>query len=428
MGRGGTRKCWKCGGHGHTQVQCQAVTPQGNHYVIRCFICGSDDGHGARKCPKRTPADDKWPQREPKIERVICSPSAGDKEGHRLSVLVTTSPVPSNPSTMMLEAVLASFSRVKGLADCPLVIVCDGFKTGRIQSTWKAGKITEDAAERYEEYKANLERLLENGTLPRGTKIVIMEGHNGQAFGVKAGLAHVESDYVLVHQHDLEFTFDFHVDKVIAVLDQPDNNVKYVGLPLLVNLHYESCAWRHGVRVAPENHGDDLQLMPLVFWYDSTHIASVQHYRDLIFGEQEVYSAGNFIEETFGVRQREDIMARGMDVAHAKYGTYHLISRGADGERRALIMHLNGVRFLTPEQRLQRGFPEGDPSVEQFPSRCMMNRRQRRLKIILDAMMAFVGLEKSAACPLRDILSKELNKTRHRIGAPASQCLASCAT
>lgn len=51
---------------------------------------------------------------------------------------------------------------------------------------------------------------------------------------------------------------------------------------------------------------------------DSTHITSVEHYMSLVFSE--TYVAGNFVEETFGVRQRNDIMAKGMAV-HAKYGT-----------------------------------------------------------------------------------------------------------
>lgn len=34
---------------------------------------------------------------------------------------------------------------------------------------------------------------------------------------------------------------------------------------------------------------------------DSTHIALVEHYKSLVFGPEEPYSAGNFVEETFGV-------------------------------------------------------------------------------------------------------------------------------
>merc|ERR1719410_2990660 len=337
-----------------------------------------------------------------------------------MSVLITTSPVPSNPSTMMLEAVLGSFSRAEGLAECPLVIVCDGYRYSQ-KSTWKAGRVTDDAAWRYERYLENLEAMLESGKLPKGTQLVILEGHNGQALAVKAGLAHVNTPLVCVHQHDLEFMFDFKLHRVLDALESPDNDVKYVGMPLLVNIHYEACAWQHhGVRVQQTSIGG-LQLVPVIFWYDSTHITSVAHYHDLIFAESEVFKPGDFVEETFGVRQRLNIMANGL-AAHPKYGTYHCLSFGADGSRRPLICHLNGVRFLTPEQRAERGFP-ADPPKEFFPSRVMMNRRQRKVKRILDEVIGFAATERLLCEEVRNILSKLLNETRISISAPASRSL-----
>lgn len=339
-----------------------------------------------------------------------------------MSVLVTTSPVPSNPSTMMLQAVLSSFSRVEGLTACPLVIVCDGFRQASGKSTWKAGQITEDAAERYEGFLQNLEGLLNTGVLAPGSRLVVLNGHNGQALALQAGLAQVETPFVCVHQHDLEFMFDFGLQRVLDVLEDGSNDVKYVGMPLLVNLHYEACAWQHhGVRVQEMECGG-LRLVPTVFWYDSTHITSVEQYRTLVFGPQETYKPGNFVEETFGVRQRQDIMGNGM-AAHGRYGTYHCLSHSRDGSRRPLICHLNGVRFLTPEQRAQRGYP-ADPPVEFFPSRVLVNRRQRKLRFILDAIIVFAGMvDRAEICTVKDILAKELNDTRFRCSEPASRCL-----
>merc|ERR1712008_468126 len=59
---------------------------------------------------------------------------------------------------------------------------------------------------------------------------------------------------------------------------------------------------------------------------------SVAHYHNLIFAESEVFKPGDFVEETFGVRQRLNIMANGL-AAHPKYGTYHCLSFGADGSK-----------------------------------------------------------------------------------------------
>jgi len=80
------------------------------------------------------------------------------------------------------------------------------------------------------------------------------------------------------------------------------------------------------------------------------------------------------------------------------------------------------VRFLTPEQRAERGFP-ADPPVEFYPSRVMVSKRSRRLRAILDVIVCFVGAELGQANELKNILSKELNETRFRSGKPASHCL-----
>lgn len=434
MGRRGVTepKCWRCKKKGHEQSKCPEAAHAGGESK-RCFCCGSD-AHLAPECPlnDRIPGDP-WPRvrvvvhgdsrPSPQSHAIAVEPAAEARcAATRLSVLITTSPVPSNPSTMMLEAVLASFRRVEGLVDCPLIIVCDGFRNAS-KSTWKAGQITEDAAEQYDGYQQNLRHMLETGQLPRSTQLVILEGRNGQAFAVQAGLAVVQTRFVLVHQHDLEFPFDFGLSRVLDVLEDPDNDVKYVGMPLLTNLNYEGIAFQHhGVRVHEQAIGS-VRLVPIIFWYDSTHITSVEHYRTLVFGPDEKYRPGNFVEETFGIRQRNDIMKNGMSV-HSKYGTYHCLSHSVDGSRRPLICHLNGNRFLTPEQRSQRGYPS-DPPVECYPSRVMMNRRQRRLRMILDTILSLSGVDLADMDSVRNILAKEFNATRRRCSDPSSLCLPS---
>ena len=141
--------------------------------------------------------------------------------------------------------------------------------------------------------------------------------------------------------------------------------------------------------------------------YDSTHIAAVNHYRSLTFGTF-VYHHGDFIEETFGVAQRNDIMQQGM-AAHATYGTYHLLCYGSDGAQQPAISHLNGVRFLTPEQRVAKGYPAHCDA----PSRVMVHRSERRLKNILDSIIRFAGICEELD-RLKNILSIQLNAARIR--------------
>jgi hypothetical protein len=43
-----------------------------------------------------------------------------------LKTIVQTSPIPSHPSTALLEALFRSFQHVDGLLESRIVIVCDG--------------------------------------------------------------------------------------------------------------------------------------------------------------------------------------------------------------------------------------------------------------------------------------------------------------
>lgn len=45
-----------------------------------------------------------------------------------LSIILTTSPTVSNPSTELIENIIESFGLVSSLLTCKLIIVCDGVK------------------------------------------------------------------------------------------------------------------------------------------------------------------------------------------------------------------------------------------------------------------------------------------------------------
>ena len=93
-------------------------------------------------------------------------------------------------------------------------------------------------------------------------------------------------------------------------------------------------------------------LIPLLFWFDKTHVCRTEHYRNFLFRRAYFLRDGDFIEDTFGHRELDDIKGNGIG-AHAKYGTF-LYERD-DGLE--LLAHLDGRRFLTPDQRETRGMP-----------------------------------------------------------------------
>lgn len=151
-----------------------------------------------------------------------------------LTVLITTSPVSSNPSTHMLEEVLARFSLVPRLNECQKIIVCDGFKV-RDRAKHRAGCITADEVESYKQYITNL-RSLAAGVYPESllspspstedqaqqafsvslfkrTQVVELGERQGFGFAVKAVLEMRKQDgefmintpFLMVVQHDRTF-------------------------------------------------------------------------------------------------------------------------------------------------------------------------------------------------------------------------------
>ena len=75
-----------------------------------------------------------------------------------MSIILTTSPVPSNPSTALIETVLRSFAHVPDLFKCQLLIMCDGYSIG-CSAKYKRGVVTAEGARDYEEYISRLRRL-----------------------------------------------------------------------------------------------------------------------------------------------------------------------------------------------------------------------------------------------------------------------------
>merc|ERR1712224_63619 len=75
-----------------------------------------------------------------------------------VSVILTTSAVPSHPSTYLLDETLKSMSLANGLTSCSLLIVCDGYKScpEGVESRCRMGIINPDLASRYDEYKRRL--------------------------------------------------------------------------------------------------------------------------------------------------------------------------------------------------------------------------------------------------------------------------------
>lgn len=239
-----------------------------------------------------------------------------------ITIIVVTSPAPSNPSTELISQSIESCDLVNGLEGCPVIIVMDGFKVGPVDRT-KLGRITEESAARYELYH---QALLETFSSSR-YRVVRNSIHQGFALSVKVGLELCTTKYCVVSQYDRMFCAPFgRLGDLVKAME--DNvNIRYIGFPTSTNVSHDKfistnynlyCLNKPEVKLCLDEH---FYLQPAVFWYDSQHLAHVERYlqiyrpyknmpfhlRDIIGNKSiknMILRPGDFIEDRFGQMQR----------------------------------------------------------------------------------------------------------------------------
>ena len=97
---------------------------------------------------------------------------------------------------------------------------------------------------------------------------------------------------------------------------ESDSDIKYVGLHTGSTLGYQKkISSRYRINLQQRVVGE-VTLLPMIQWYDSTHIATVEHYRNFVFGRERL-TKGNFIEADLGQKQLQSIQQCGME-AHVR--------------------------------------------------------------------------------------------------------------
>jgi hypothetical protein len=242
-------------------------------------------------------------------------PRYGEELWKKLTVLMTTSPVRSNPSTEMFEAVVNTLDLVAGLNLCDMVVACDGYKISEDKEKPRRGVILPDQVERYKEFRQNLKNLYEDscssdsdGTTkrkvqpPRRRHVQVLElqEHCGFSFAVKHALEPVKTPYVMVVQHDHSFVRNFDLKGCVQTLELHPDNVKYIGLLSTSTLNYPRVVQsKYAFKMDRTFAYNNLPLVPLIYWYDKTHICSVRYYKEFVFSEcyPAYWLTGNGLDE-----------------------------------------------------------------------------------------------------------------------------------
>ena len=189
-----------------------------------------------------------------KVEVAALSESATKPLQDLLTIIVTTSPIKSNPSTEVIERAMGTF--VMGGEDfaykCRKVIVCDGARTKNSGSSisnkhvntkqaMRNGIVTTNQAEDYAKYKENLRKLCASApsNSPFNNAVVEeLEERQGYGFALRHALrCCVTTPFVCVVQHDRTFMRPTPIRETLHCMSRHPG-IKYVGMTMRSNLMY----------------------------------------------------------------------------------------------------------------------------------------------------------------------------------------------
>eukprot|EP00873_Tetraselmis_striata_P016317 jgi/Tetstr1/436581/TSEL_025378.t1 len=293
--------------------------------------------------------------------------SGGADLSSLLTLVVTTSPLPSMPSIALLAALLRSLALTPDLGTCHRILVADGIgtvldaspveqapPTGKCgASNYKKSRVSAHEAGLYQQYIANIREAIDNAgrehdghaedRMWRGIELLALQEWHGFGQAVLAATRRVRTPYLLVVQHDQLLLERFHaLPHVLAAMQAHPELLRYVGLPSRTTTvgYAERMQQRYGIALErlplPELPG--LPLLPLLMWYDKPHIVARQYLLDFVYCPEAsgvAIRTGEFTEDVLGHHQLADIKQHGM-AAHAKYGTWVLDAQ------RPLVYHLSG--------------------------------------------------------------------------------------
>ena len=266
----------------------------------------------------------------------------------------------------------------------------------------KRGIVTNGVSTAYDEFKQRLRAERS------GLAMLELGSHHGFALAVREGLRWAQDagcTHALVCQHDRRFVRQLSASTLGALLDHFETrpSCRYVGFPSGTSKRLAARTaneYKLGAllearshALPPPPHGDSrLSLRPSIFWYDSNHLVHVDRALELLYTPDAVASAeaprsagfdrappalrarlgdrgaarfrlrrGDFIEERFGVEQRNLLAGMADDALDAQleafdhFGSYLLeevvegdegvtwvVDRGGPprGERHVMVDHI----------------------------------------------------------------------------------------
>jgi hypothetical protein len=227
-----------------------------------------------------------------------------------ITVITSTSPISSHPSTEYLYAAQKSLFHVSALAKCKKIIVFDA------PSSKNRRTIV-----RYEKYKKNVQQLVQEDPYFSNTELIFCKTWGHLTGTLKEAIAHVDTPFVFIHQHDLILLQGFDLNAVIATMtaNPKIRHVLFGKRPNTPDDHY------HG---PVEEAAEESLFVPLCRtsgWSDQCHVAFTSYYTSFVLPQ----CSNTFMEDSLHPALKEAIRLYGKQ-GHEPFGTY-LYGKMGDG-------------------------------------------------------------------------------------------------
>lgn len=225
-----------------------------------------------------------------------------------LTVILTSSPTPSNPDIDMITDVISSLYKfaIGENSDCKIIIACDG---------------TIDENKKYSIFIKKIKAYYANN--PNIT-IVVNQTKGHLTGNIRNVINLVKTKFLLVIQHDLPFVRDVNIQ---GVLDDMIINpkLKHVRFNRRKNI---KTGWDNIPTFALEKIKLNNTYISNEVWSDQNHVTTLDYYNDIVLKE---VPDGTFMENVLNVTSKGH---------HEKYGTY--IYGDVNDDR--TIIHLDGAK------------------------------------------------------------------------------------
>jgi len=225
----------------------------------------------------------------------------------KYSIIITASLIKSHPSIDFIKCVIESLKYVNIDKDTPIILAHDYSNDSKFIN-----------------YLENLEKYISSN---KNIKIVVRNSHGHLTGNIRNAFNFINTEYVLIIQHDLPFIKEFKIENVIQDMEN-NPELKHIRFNKRANIKAVSDSINDlfGKQIKSKNY----TYTRTPSWSDNNHICSSEYYRDIILKE---CNDGRPMESYLIARSKTEEI-------HNKYGTYIFDSINQP----AYIKHIDGRR------------------------------------------------------------------------------------